>query len=452
VKGGEIMQSVSVKDIVKNIASNESKVRSSLKKDSDNTFSNVLKSKAKSETSSKKEASDIKEAVNVGTEEEMPEKDVKTEEFDRIVQLLINSDSLNKGELNIDELKQLISELLNDNLSEMPLDSNVGTSYNLLGIEQLNLESVSSLPLNFKDQLKTAIDNLSTQIFDVLVSDSNPKVSDNLKSDFMEKLQTVSGQVSTEDNGELKKTILAELIKMLRNGESDEAMQQDTDIINFDVKDEQKVETFDGLLQKNSETLNLIETKSTSKEDKLLKSLADNNPSKDNKDNLNSKISNVMARFEAIRNDNSVAAEAPVVINRSTFNADFIKAVKFMEVNNVKELSVKIIPKDLGEITIRLSMDNGVMKANITAANKETYNLLNAQLPAISNQLAEQNMNIQSFNLSLYNGDNFFFNGDGSSEGDNRRQGKGNARVLALEDEEPVGEDYSQENSVNILA
>nr|WP_274601634.1 flagellar hook-length control protein FliK [Clostridium rhizosphaerae] len=124
-----------------------------------------------------------------------------------------------------------------------------------------------------------------------------------------------------------------------------------------------------------------------------------------------------------------------------------------MDINNLKELSVKIMPKDLGQMVIRLTMDNGIMKANITATNKETYDLLNSQLPAISKQLSEQNLSIQSFSLSLSNGDNFLFNGNESNTDGQQKNHKKNVGIDAIEDEDLLSEaNIQQEGNVNLLA
>nr|WP_286207961.1 flagellar hook-length control protein FliK [Clostridium caldaquaticum] len=123
-----------------------------------------------------------------------------------------------------------------------------------------------------------------------------------------------------------------------------------------------------------------------------------------------------------------------------------------MDLNNIKELTVKIIPKELGEIVIRLTMDNGVLKANLTAANKDTFELLNSQLPIINNELSKQNMSIQSFSLSLYNGDNFLFNSNGNSEDSSRQQGRKGTKITASGEEEVVEEYSLEQSNVNILA
>jgi flagellar hook-length control protein FliK len=437
------MQNISIKDLVKSTASVEPKGKNN-KQDNNKTFSALLKNTAKTQTNAGRKAEDTKEPSTENVEK-APDKEPKNETVEKLVQLLMNSESSTKGSLDMDELKNLISQLLEGNLLAKADNSSSDKKTELMGFNLSNLQGVSSLEINSKEQLKPEIDMLVEQITNKLVTDSS------FKQELIANLKSISAKPLSGSESDFKQAILEKLADMLRNGDKVEAKEASNQLLdnqsgllsgyNTEVLSD---DIINSRLQQESTSLN--------KEDKLLKSLTDENSSNDNKDNLTSKISNVMARFEAIRNDKSISQEAPVVINKSTFNADFIKAVKFMDLNNIKELSVKIIPKDLGEITIRLSMDNGVMKANITAANKDTYSLLNAQLPAISNQLSEQNMNIQSFNLSLYNGENFLFNGDGRNEGDNRRQGRSGNTVLAVDDEEAVSEGYAQESNLDILA
>lgn len=124
-----------------------------------------------------------------------------------------------------------------------------------------------------------------------------------------------------------------------------------------------------------------------------------------------------------------------------------------MENNNVKNLTVKIEPKELGELVIKLTTENGIMKANITAATKEGYNLLNSSLADMSNQLNNGEVKIQHLSLSMY--DSSSYNQGQPSNEENRRNYnriKSNSYFFD-EDDTDEDTDYSQNdyNNLNIL-
>ena len=92
-----------------------------------------------------------------------------------------------------------------------------------------------------------------------------------------------------------------------------------------------------------------------------------------------------------------------MTVNRQTLDLDIIKNVKFMMKNSVQELKVKIYPKELGEMTIKILSEEGIMRAEIKATSKETYNLLNSNLNEIKKSLVDQNIKIQQVNIGIYN-------------------------------------------------
>lgn len=399
-------------------------------------------------------------------------------DLNKLLELLILSGNMNQNLLslltsgnNIDKnkLKDILSKMLKDNLS-----SNLASKDNALSLilttskvtstdeiatkQESSIDKISEMILSSGGALDDSIDKLAAIITNKLASDKT--FDANLLNNVLEKLQ---GPIVENDNS-LKELIIKQLYRMTdkknsilqtdsRNTKTLAKESMPTQTYKTDLSSDIETEAIDASMSKTNPIEFKLEADSSDKEDLLLKKLLVSDSSKNNKDNVSDKIANLLNRFESVSIDKTIPVESKVSINKATFSEDIIKAVKFMDLNNLKELSVKVLPKDLGEIVIRLSMDNGVMKANITATNKDTYNLLNSQLPAISNQLSEQNMAIQNFSLSLYNGDNFLFNGDGSSNENTKQQSKNSNKVDSIEDLDLQKEQYFEEHSsLNILA
>lgn len=183
--------------------------------------------------------------------------------------------------------------------------------------------------------------------------------------------------------------------------------------------------------------------------DGFLKSLISND-----KDNKFSKVSNFMTQFNNIQNNVPVAQNDSIIVNKATFSNDIFKAVKYMDINGIKDLTVKIMPKELGEVVIKLTLENGVMKANITAANKDAYNLLNSNIKDISDKLQDSNIKIQNFNINMYSEDTTFFK-DGSDRQNSGgfRGRKNNSVIEDITNEESDTDNASvvYDNALNAL-
>ncbi|BAH06107.1 flagellar hook-length control protein FliK [Clostridium kluyveri] len=167
-----------------------------------------------------------------------------------------------------------------------------------------------------------------------------------------------------------------------------------------------------------------------------------------------SKVTNFMTHLKNVDTNNSVQNLGEMVINKNSFDSDIIKTFKYMDINNVKELTVKINPKELGEITINLTMQEGKLKAVLTASNKEAYNLLNANLQDLSNKIQTNDIKIQGLSLNIYNEDATFFrdeSGKDQQQGSSQ-QNKNSTLNNIVEDEQGTQSDYYYNNNVNILA
>lgn len=145
----------------------------------------------------------------------------------------------------------------------------------------------------------------------------------------------------------------------------------------------------------------------TEKEDKILKSILS--------DGEDTKIARFSLLPSKITTGNVEATTNSSTITKETFVQDLVKTVKYMNTNNLKELTVKINPKELGEVVIKIVQSEGVLKATIKAQTSETYSLLSQNANDIKKQLGDQNIRIEQVDISL-NEDTSFFKGEGSEQ------------------------------------
>lgn len=187
------------------------------------------------------------------------------------------------------------------------------------------------------------------------------------------------------------------------------------------------------------------------KEEAFLKGILEDNPKGEGKINL------FMNYFRVDKNvQEPMQVQSEVVVNRVTFVNDIIKAVKFMETSNLKELKVSINPKEIGELLITVTMESGKMKANIEANSKESYNLLMSNLDEIKKAIGNNEISLQDINVSINQGDTTFFK-DSSQRQDRQNENSSNTirtTKLALEEDVDISEvnDNLNDSQINMLA
>lgn len=368
-----------------------------------------LKEKFEENSGDEKEVNDIIEsllnALNalLGIDDKSKDKSQGSTEFiDIIVENVMDGSS--KGADSVSLLNQLL-ELLSSEDAKSSLDSETLTG------------------------MKDLLTQLQVQIAD------DSKVSDKMKSginDIVSKLTEMINEAKSSGDKVLS------LEDMLKNGNG--YSQEDNSSL-ANSSDE------------NSGTFG--SSKDTSKEDKFLNSLLD-----DKKDNsVDNKINMFASRTQSAQGQNTV--QRGLTVNKATFTQDLIKDVKYMSTNGLKELTVKVNPGNLGEITIRLVQEDGLMKANLKANSKETTALLAQNLADIKKELGEQNIKISEVNIELYNDDTTYFK-DGSfggalSQEQGREESKrfsatGSRNDVNLQDDEVIENNAEMDTTLDFLA
>lgn len=164
--------------------------------------------------------------------------------------------------------------------------------------------------------------------------------------------------------------------------------------------------------------------------------------------------------IEVLNSKNDVASSLisevkPVAVSRETVATDVASNVNYMVKNQVEQLTVKIYPKELGEITIKIISEDGIMKADIKSTSKETYTLLNSNMEEIKKHLSNESLIIKEVNIGLYE-DTTYYSGQGFSNEFNDERNKENYFVedndsinIHKEENEEISEEIS---NVNLLA
>ena len=379
-----------------------------------------------------------------------------------------NAGKLDELKEKLEELEGGTKKLSNDDINELlnsilNLLNKLGVSDDSLNLNNgVNAESVNAL-LDGMKEVKNVDNDLSTimnNLLEALKTDSVKESLDNDSLSLIQKLLSQLGENITDDNSEVGnnlksgiKNLMSEISNILESKNGEKVLTLEDMLKNNLSQDT------DGSLNSESGENSSTETSKSnsgiSKEDKFLKSLL-----VDDKDSALNKMNLFASKNQNNVQGQVVNSKVEMVVNKATFANDLIQDVKYMTTNSIKELTVKVNPGNLGEITIKLIQEDGVMKANLKANSKETTALLSQNLVDIKKQLGEQNIKISEVNIELYQDDTTFFRQDGFdrqlSQEQGRNQSNNNNKVTgigAISDDDFIEESEIIDNSnVNFLA
>lgn len=335
------------------------------------------------------------------------------------------------------QIQQLLQSLLamfqkfNDTTATKDQDTKSGTVNleQLVGGEKV-ITDTKGLLKNSLNEMVTLLENskensqVSSQIIDVLqkLMTKVEQVEGDLNLLKIPKFETLS--VSSEDKS-IKDNLLQKII------------DQGNKIVSEISPNSQMQNSGDSKSDKKS-------SGNSSFEEKFLNNLI----GEDKEEPKISKVVNFMNQFESVKTQETSKVQATnLVIDKGNVGADVIKTIKFMEINNIKDLTVKMNPKELGEITIKIVVESGVMKASISAQNKETYNLLNQNIQDIGDKLKNMDIKIQSLDINIYE-DSTFFSKDSNEKNNQGQQNKNTDKNVGLEEDDVfLGNNYAMEES-----
>lgn len=336
----------------------------------------------------------------------------------------------------INGLFDKISSETNGTLVTNTKVSNVKDSSNILA--ELTAATNENLKVNLNSNETSKVDEKKSEFEPVNVNTtSNTADTKNVtKDDILSKVQSELASALKDSFKDLK-----------ANKEEASNLKFTTPSLNGKTAEE-LIKSVTGE-DKTSDNSSLLNSNSSKSDDGVLKNLLS-----DNNDKI-SRVTSFMAQFNNMKVDNNAVSDLEkMVINKNTVGNDMIKALKYMQTNNMKDLTVKINPKELGEVVIKITMEAGAMKASINAANKEAYGLLNSNLADITSKLQNNDIKIQDLSLNLYNEDTTFFkDGSNKNRSGNEQNGKKTQTIGAIGEEEIAIDNQAEaEGNVDILA
>lgn len=424
-------------------------------------FKQVLSSKTNSKEQDTQKVDEVNKNVVSNDNNTQTKEATDAEKLDELKQKLEELEEKSKDgkPVSEDELKEILSELLNLLVKIDNKDGNLKSDGKMNPeILEVMLKKLSE-PKSINNNIDTNLNSVMKEMTELLKNDS---IKDSLDADSLKTMKEILGNLSSnllDDNSESTKEIKNNLKNLLSEVSklADNKQNQNGKVLNLEDmlnKNYSQDNGEDSTENKNNDTTPSKDSKAvSSKEDKFLNSLID-----DNKDDSLNKINLFASRSAAIQNQ-GVNTVKGLTVNKATFSEDLIKDVKFMNINSLKELTVKVNPGNLGEITIKLIQEDGLMKANLKANSKETTVLLSQNLADIKKQLGEQNIKISDVNIELYQDDTTYFSEKGFERnlaGEQNQQNKSSQSKASngpIISNDSLDENSAQENSnINMFA
>ena len=115
----------------------------------------------------------------------------------------------------------------------------------------------------------------------------------------------------------------------------------------------------------------------------------------------------VMSKNNIITEVESKISE-PKIIRSQYISEDFVQVIKYLKGNNIEEVSVKMNPKDLGELSIKLIKSNNEERIIVTLGEIDTFNLLKDKINDIKAHLNTLDINVKEIAVEINNNENNF--------------------------------------------
>jgi len=351
--------------------------------------------------------------------------------------------SLNGKVINMVDFKKLISGLLSNKKSQIGTEisedilnlliSQLGTG--ALTENKTNLNEIKVLDME-KTDISSNISKLSLEDIKPLLNENLdlPEIGDKTISteDFKKKLtEFIAGiqqnnekqadeSKKLEEYGNFKKTVLQNRKNDMFN------LKEKTIIIPSKIQENVPVKT--------EAHLNIKDTKEVKLEEKHIIKVKASSSS----DAFSSAINKIELKNTNIKEESQL-----LEINKESLKQDVIKTISFMKDNDVKNLTVKIIPKELGEITIELIYTADKISAKLTSNTNSTFQLLDQNLSILNSELSKNGINIQNVSVNLYSGD---FSEHGGNQGQEYSRKKEKREIKEIEPDD-MKDEFSNINT-----
>ena len=329
----------------------------------------------------KVEKPQIKEEVVAKAEEPKVKEEKVAKEEVKVENLEVKEEAVVKEEVNVEEMQAKEELVAKETVKvEEPKAKEEVVAKEAVKVEEPKVKKEIAVKQEIKVEKPEIVSNSKVEVLNEEVSSRVTDIKEQITKAVEDKdaVKIVSEEIINSKNEIKPKTL-----EVIKNNDEITSLK----------------DTIETKTQNNADTnTDDSQNKGFTKEDRLLKSLTDDS----DKFIINRHLAiNSEFTVKSVQNINN-----EIVVNEATMTEDIVKSVKFIATNGLRELTVKINPNKLGEMTISIMQEDGALKANLKATTKEAYDLISKHLHEVTKVLEEQNVKIQKIDVTLENNTN----------------------------------------------
>lgn len=342
-----------------------------------------------------------------------------------------------------DELLQIIYSLISKLNINNDVDSKKIEELDSI-IEKINPERLSELNTKLDE------DKIATVLNDINLNSSEIKLINNKLEDIINRtVESVRKEIKDihksslliKDNSNTEIKLIEDIKKGLENN----------------LNKEGNGSTVENLINNNFKQIQYVEDNYLDKDKNILLKISEGNsdtilPTKeiesgDNDLNILNNISNLEKNLME-----DIADIKPVEIRSGYIVDDIGQAIRYLKNNGIEDLTLKINPKELGELTIKLIKSKGENKVIITSSSNETFKLINENIKDIESHLLNLDIKLNQVSVEIKNYGHGDFSGDLNQQFNRNtsKEERKNTFTNGKDSEEEINK-VSEETNINLL-
>lgn len=365
---------------------------------------------------------------DINGELEINIKDSEGDTDDELLQSILSSLNISNLNNELDNINSMSNKSTQD-INNLIDDLNQLDNKNLIGNLLLN---------NSQDESQVSEDIFNNLMQDIVVVDELLNLRQQLESK----------NINSEEN------ILSNSIEELDNiqsDESDKSIDNQTNSITNAVNIEESYNQLEISTLSNKSNL-FNNTKSDLENDDLdtLEGILD-----EDSNNLIG-FNNVITETENTSGKVDIDSAPIREVRQEAIGDDIVQTVRYLNENGLEEIKVKINPRELGEMTIKIMKSLEETKLSITITNEDIYDLVNKNVSEITKHLKSLDINVKEVFVDVKSNNEHFFSDNLNQEFDrnnknNGKQKKNKLQKFESENLDSIDEIEIKEDNLNIL-
>lgn len=162
---------------------------------------------------------------------------------------------------------------------------------------------------------------------------------------------------------------------------------------------------------------------------------------------------NILKRLAFVENDFSINSQnkTPQTIKISNLETDIVQAIKYLHNNSSEELNLKMSPKELGDMTIKIIKNEKESKILITLSKEDVFDLLSKNIKELETNLSSLDLKVKEVSVEIRSENQNDFS-QSFKRNSNQEEKKQRSYKHTEEISENVDTVNIEESNINILA